>query len=202
VLITAALLLTVVTVAVGLTATSPPSEMPAPVAPSVAAARGQVRPSDQAQIGTLSGGVIVRLAVKVGDEVGEQQEIARLRPATDGAAEVLTAPHAGTVVSLPVHAGDTVMPGSVVATVGNVRRLQVETTDVDEFLIVHAAVGRPVTMTVAALDRRELRGVIRAVALQPERSADGDDNYPVTIDLLDQPADLRVGMTVRVILGE
>lgn len=172
---------------------------PAPDTPAVAPrlqARGQVRPSAQAKVGTLVGGTLSRLAVEVGDSVVERQEIARVRGA-DGT-EVLVAPMSGTVTSVLAHVGDTVMPGTIIATVGDLSRLQVETTDVDEFLVGHVEKGQPVTVLVEALDRREVQGRVRAVAIEPQISSAGDEHYPVVIDLLEPPPGLRVGMTVRV----
>ncbi len=150
----------------------------------------------QARVGTLSGGVVVRVAVKAGEAVQEQQEIARVRgPA---GVEVLTAPWAGTITSVPVQAGDSVAPGVAVATIGDLARLLVKTRDVDEFLIKDVAPGQPVALTVDALEGQVLRGVVRAAALQPEAGAGGDSHYPVLVDLVDWTPQMRLGMTVRV----
>ena len=150
----------------------------------------------QARVGTLSGGVVVRVAVKAGETVQEQQEIARVRgPA---GVEVLTAPWAGTITSVPVQAGDSVAPGAAVATIGDLARLLVKTRDVDEFLIKDVAPGQPVALTVDALEGQVLRGVVRAAALQPEAGAGGDSHYPVLVDLVDWTPQMRLGMTVRV----
>jgi multidrug efflux pump subunit AcrA (membrane-fusion protein) len=159
-------------------------------------ARGEVQALAQARVGTLSGGVVVRVAVKAGEAVQEQQEIARVRgPA---GVEVLTAPWAGTITSVPVQAGDSVAPGAAVATIGDLARLQVKTRDVDEFLIKDVAPGQPVALTVDALGGQVLRGVVRAAALQPEAGAGGDSHYPVLVDLVDWTPQMRLGMTVRV----
>ena len=88
--------------------------------------------------------------------------------------------------------------GSVVATVGDLSRLQVATRDVDEFLIKEVQPGQPVTLTVDALDGRVLRGVVRATALQPEPGTTGDEHYPVVVDLVDWAPQMRLGMSVRV----
>ena len=159
-------------------------------------ARGEVQALAQARVGTLSGGVVVRVAVKAGEAVQEQQEIARVRgPA---GVEVLTAPWAGTITSVPVQAGDSVAPGVAVATIGDLARLLVKTRDVDEFLIKDVAPGQPVALTVDALEGQVLRGVVRAAALQPEAGAGGDSHYPVLVDLVDWTPQMRLGMTVRV----
>lgn len=159
-------------------------------------ARGQVRPVAHARVGTIAGGVVAQMRVEVGETVREQQEIARVRG--PGGTEVLVAPWDGTITSLPVQVGDTVLPGALIATVGDLSRLQIETTDVDEFIIASVRRGQAVTVSVDALDGRLLRGQVRSVALQPQRSPEGDEHYQVVIDLADVPPELRPGMTVRV----
>lgn len=159
-------------------------------------ARGQVRPVAHARVGTIAGGVVAQMRVEVGEAVREQQEIARVRG--PGGTEVLVAPWDGTITSLPAQVGDTVLPGALIATVGDLSRLQVETTDVDEFIIASVRRGQAVTVSVDALDGRLLRGQVRSVALQPQRSPEGDEHYQVVIDLADVPPELRPGMTVRV----
>ena len=176
---------------------APPSEMASTASAPQGlkyATRGQIHPVSQARIRALSSGVGTSLSVNVGDAVGDQQEIARIRgPAST---EVVTASLRGTVTSLPVHLGDTVMAGSLVATVGDLSRLQVETTDVDEFLISAVRRGQPAIVLVEALGR-ELQGQVRTVSLEPTITATGDEHYVVTIDLLESPAELRPGMNVR-----
>jgi biotin carboxyl carrier protein len=159
-------------------------------------ARGRVVPVAQARIGTQGGGVVLSIAVAPGDTVQAQQEIARVRG--QAGIEVLAAPWAGTITGVPAQAGDTVLPGTVLATLADMSRLQIETTDVDEFLIPYISKGQPVTVTVDALDQRVLQGYVRTVALQQQASPSGDLHYPVTIDLVSVPPDLRIGMTVRV----
>jgi multidrug efflux pump subunit AcrA (membrane-fusion protein) len=174
-------------------AVSPTIEAPAPLK---LLARGEVRPIGEARVGTLAGGIVHSLAVRVGDPVTEQQEIARIR--TADSTEVLTAPWRGTVIGLPIHLGDTVTPGSLVAVIGDLRDLQVETNDVDEYVIAAIYPGQPVTVSVDALNRQELRGYVRTVSLYVLENEDGDDHYPVEIDLVGSTANLRPGMSVRV----
>ena len=54
---------------------------------------------------------------------------------------MLVAPWRGTITDIPVHVGDTVPVGAVVASMGDLSRLQVETTDVDEFSSAACARG-------------------------------------------------------------
>ena len=179
-------------------------EAPAVATPTPAPrpqARGQVRPVAQARVGTIAGGVVSSLAVDVGDAVGEQQEIARVRGATG--TEVITAPIRGSITGIAVHVGDTVLPGATIVTVGDLSRLQVETTDVSEFVLAARRVrpGQRVTLTIDALER-QVSGQVRTVALEPVTPTavtGGDEHYPVTIDLGEVIPELRAGMTVRVL---
>jgi multidrug resistance efflux pump len=179
---------------------APSAEQPAAAAAPRLMARGLVRPLAQARVGTVNGGVLDRLSVNVGDKVPAATELAVVRPRSDAPVEVLTAPFDGTVLALPASVGDTLAPGATVAVVGDVRRLQVETTDLDEFLVSRVAPGGRVTLTIPALDNRQLRGIVRSVALRPEPGAGSteSDTYPTVVDITDAiPPDLRVGMRVR-----
>jgi hypothetical protein len=185
------------------------SQRPATPAPAPATtpttvrltARGKVQPVQQARIGTLGGGVVARLSAVPGDRVADQGEIARVR-GPDGAIEVLTAPWAGTVTAVPVNYGDTVLPGATVATIGDLSRLQVETTDVDEYLIGKIERGQSVDLIIDALDGRALTGVVQRVTLQPQLNGAGDEHYPIVIALTEVPPDLRAGMSTRITFRE
>ena len=159
--------------------------------------RGEIRAESEAVVRSLVGGTISRLTVDVGTTVAENQEIARVR-APDGSISMVTAPWAGTIANLPIHNGDSVLAGAVIAVVGDVSRLRVETDDVDEFMVASIRPGQVVTVTVDAVEGRELRGRVRTVALRSQVSEDGDDHYPVVVDLDWSPPELRPGMTVRV----
>jgi multidrug efflux pump subunit AcrA (membrane-fusion protein) len=164
--------------------------------PQALTAHGVVEPVAQASIATLRGGVVRQLPVQVGQTADAQQEVARIDQAD--VTEVLVAPWRGTVMGINVHIGDTIMAGTVVMTMGDLSAYQVETTDVDEYLIGHIKPNQAVTMTVEAVDRLQLRGFVRSVALQQRQSAEGLRNYPVVIALGSPNASLRPGMTVRI----
>jgi hypothetical protein len=156
--------------------TSNPSTTATPTAAASArlVAHGVVTPVSQARVGTLSGGVLLGVSVAIGQRVEGQVELARVQgPA---ALEVLTAPFAGTVTGLLAHTGDTLVPGAGVVLVADLSRLQVETTDVDEFLIGHISSGQSVALQIEALDRRELTGKVRTVSLQPQSTTGGDQH--------------------------
>jgi multidrug resistance efflux pump len=179
---------------------SQPAATPTPLSQGRYIAHGIVTPVSQARVGTLSGGVLSRQSVEIGARVEAQQEIAQVRG--PGGLEQLTAPFDGTVTGVLAHTGDTLVPGAGVMTIADLTRLQVETTDVDEFLIGHVRPGQTPALQIEALDRRELTGRVRTVALQPQSTTAGDQHYPVTIDLGGQQPDLRPGMSVRITFSE
>jgi hypothetical protein len=183
-------------------AAAPTAPVGAPVPPTSArlVAHGVVSPMSQARVGTLNGGVLLGVSVAIGEQVEAQRELARVRGPAD--LEVLTAPFSGTVTGMLAHVGDTLVPGASVVMVADLTRLQVETTDVDEFLIGHVRAAQNVALQIEALDRRELTGKVRTVALQPQTTAGGDQHYPVTIDVGGTQPDLRPGMSVRITFPE
>jgi HlyD family secretion protein len=158
-------------------------------------AHGEVQPVARASIATMSGGVVGQLPVRAGQIVEAQRLVAQVN--LPGQAELLVAPWRGTVTGVNVHLGDTLSPGTVLITIGDLSAYQVETTDVDEYVIGRLRPGQAVSMSVEALDQVTLDGVVRSVSLQKQRSASGD-HYPVVIDLATPNPNLRPGMTVRV----
>lgn len=189
-------------VVAGLAAAGANSSAPKPVAPPAAPAlmaHGTIEPVAKATIATLNGGVVRALRVQVGQTVDAGQAVATL--ATPAGTEVLVAPWRGTVMGLDARLGDTLMPGAVVATLGDLSRYQVETTDVDEYLIGQIEPNQLVTVTVEALDGRKLEGVVDTVALAQRTSIGGVVNYPVVIRLVDSDPNMRPGMTVRILFS-
>jgi multidrug efflux pump subunit AcrA (membrane-fusion protein) len=182
---------------------STPSAAPALPAPAAAVpitARGLVQPVRSARVGTLNGGVVRQLNVSLDNEVTEQSIVAWV--AGPSGTEVVTAPFAGSVTNVLVHEGDTVLPGTVIAIVADTRSLQVETVDVDEYVISQVHVGQPVQVTVDALGNSTLAGNVSGVSLLPQAAASGEQTYPVIISVSAMPPDVRAGMSVRVVLRD
>ncbi|HZT05896.1 MAG TPA: efflux RND transporter periplasmic adaptor subunit [Chloroflexota bacterium] len=173
---------------------SAPPAAPTPAAQALTA-HGLVQPIARATIGSINGGVVEQLPVAVGQTVEDKQLVARLN--LQGQPELLSAPWHGVVTGVNVRLGDTVAPGASILTIADLSRYQVETTDVDEYLIGHIYPGQTVTMSVEALDQAQIDGVVKTVSLQQQQSASGA-NYPIVIDLGHQRPDLRPGMTVRI----
>jgi HlyD family secretion protein len=108
----------------------------------------------------------------------------------------LLAPIDGTVVTLNVNAGETVVPGGVIAVLGDLSRYQVETTDLSELEVTRVKVGQPVTITIEALGE-EFTGTVTEIALISS-SLGGDVVYTVTIGFDEQPKGLLWGMSADV----
>ncbi len=173
-------------------ATAAPTAAPAPLT-----AHGVVQPALRARVGTQAGGVIQTLSVTAGAKVDAQRELAVVQG--PNGAEILTAPFAGTATDVLVHLGDTVVPGTVIATVGDLSAYQIETTDVDQFLVAHIHPGETVRAVIDAISTRSLRGTVHTVAAEPQAtsSATGTKTYAVTVTLGGPPTDLRPGMSAR-----
>jgi multidrug efflux pump subunit AcrA (membrane-fusion protein) len=174
---------------------------PAPTAPVVPErpaydARGRIVPVSQARVATLVGGVVRGLPRQPGDRVEARDELARLEGPT-GSTEVLSAPFAGTLLSLPANVGDSLLPGSLVAIVGDLSELRIETTDVDEYLIASLAPGQPVQIEVDALANRPLTGRVHSVSLLAQPGLGSRLHYPVLITLTQSDPSLRPSMTAR-----
>jgi multidrug efflux pump subunit AcrA (membrane-fusion protein) len=117
---------------------------------------------------------------------------------------VLVAPLAGTVGTVMVEEGETVMAGTPVLMIGDLTALQVETDDLSEVDVVEVAVGQEAEVSVDALSDLELHGRVSKIAPMAEEQH-GDIVYTVTIDLEEGlEAGLRWGMTayVDILLGE
>lgn len=163
-------------------------------ASQLAEAQAVVR-SAQADLDLLS--AEVRPSAIAAAEAGIAQANAGVQAAQTALSNTaLTAPFAGTVTSLAIALGEMALPGQPVLTLADLSRLQVETTDLSERDLGRVAVGTPVTVFVDALNR-EIDGKVTRIALQ-STTAGGDVVYPLLIELDEQPAELRWGMSVDV----
>jgi multidrug resistance efflux pump len=108
----------------------------------------------------------------------------------------LNAPIAGTAVSVDILPGETVLPGQTVFTLADLSELRVETTDLSERDVAQVAVGQDVSVYIEALDL-DVPGSVRRISPGAD-VVGGDVVYTVLIELDEQPANLRWGMTVEV----
>jgi multidrug efflux pump subunit AcrA (membrane-fusion protein) len=75
----------------------------------------------------------------------------------------LTAPFAGTVVSVEPAVGDLVQPGEVVVRLADLSAWRFETTDLSETNVARLAVGQPVTVTVDGLPGQDIAAKVESV---------------------------------------
>jgi multidrug efflux pump subunit AcrA (membrane-fusion protein) len=182
---------------------SPRSTTPPPAAtPTITplTAHGQVVPVQQARVGTLGGGVVQQLDASLGSDVAAKTPLAWV--SGPSGVEVVTAPFSGSITNVLVHAGDTLMPGATIAVVADMHALQVEASDVDEFLVGHVRVQQRVQVTVDALDNLALTGTVTNVALLPQTAIGGGQAYPVIVSLSGVPPAVHAGMSVRITLPD
>jgi HlyD family secretion protein len=109
---------------------------------------------------------VQQLQASLGAEVSAQAPLAWV--VGPSGTEIVTAPFRGSVTNVLVHAGDTLTPGATIAVVADMHALQVETSDVDEFLVSDVSVAQRVQVTVDALDKLALTGIVTNVALLPQ----------------------------------
>lgn len=108
----------------------------------------------------------------------------------------LVAPVGATVVSVEKKPGQYVKPGQVVVVLAQLDPLKVETTDLSELDVAAVEAGQPATVYVEALEA-EFQGVVTAIAPVSD-TLGGDVVFKVTIQLEEQPAALRWGMSADV----
>jgi len=112
------------------------------------------------------------------------------------AQSTLTAPFAGTIVSVDIAPAETVVPGQVVIVLGDLSRYQIETTDLSERDVTRVQIGQPATVFIEALSD-EFTGKVTDVD-RVSSILGGDVVYKVTVELDQQPQGLLWGMSADV----
>ncbi len=126
-----------------------------------------------------------------------QQAQAALEVAQANLAQgILKAPYSGTVIELDAVPGELVQPGQVVAVIGDLSHLQIETTDLSERQISRIKIGQSAVVHVKALNQ-DSPGKISAISPMAVRK-DNDLVFKVTIQLEAQDARLLWGMSADV----
>ncbi len=108
----------------------------------------------------------------------------------------LIVPFAGTITTLEVNVGETVLAGSVVAVLGDLSEFRVETSDLSETDIKDVQNGQQAKVFIEALNQ-EVRGEVIQIAPQ-SNTLGGDVVFTVVIALDEKPNGLRWGMTAEV----
>ena len=105
----------------------------------------------------------------------------------------LTAPYDGTVVSINVVPGETVLPQQPVLVIADLSHLQVTTKDLSEREIANVKLGQGATMQLKAFSQ-DLTG--KVVGISPlSAQYNGDTVFKVTIELDHPPMGLMWGMS-------
>ncbi|MDP2778354.1 MAG: efflux RND transporter periplasmic adaptor subunit [Anaerolineales bacterium] len=130
------------------------------------------------------------------NEVARAQALVDSAKATLASQSHLTAPFAGTVVSVDISPAETVTPGEVVILIGDLSKYRIETTDLSERNINKVKIGQPVNVYIEALDD-EFAGRVVDIA-STSTTLGGDVVYKVTIDFNRQPQGLLWGMSADV----
>jgi RND family efflux transporter MFP subunit len=112
------------------------------------------------------------------------------------AQSTLTAPFGGTIVSLDISPGETVVPGQVVILLGDLSKYQIETTDLSERDVTRVQPGQPANVFIEALNE-EFTGEVIDID-RVSSMLGGDVVFPVTIELDEQPKGLLWGMSADV----
>ena len=136
------------------------------------------------------------------NDIAKSQALVDSAKAVLAAQSDLTAPFAGTVISVDISPYETVTPGQVVIVLGDLSKYQIETTDLSERDVTQVQVGQSATVFIEALDA-EFPGTVVDVA-RISSEIGGDVVYKVTIELDEQPAGLLWGMSadVEIRVGE
>ena len=135
-------------------------------------------------------------------DVAKAQALLDSAKATLASQSVLTAPFAGTVISVDIAPYETVTPGQVVIVLGDLTKYQIETTDLSERDVTQVQNGQPATVFIEALNGDFSGTVVDVARISSEIG--GDVVYKVTIELDEQPAGLLWGMSadVEISVGE
>ncbi len=175
--------------------------------PPIVSASGPVVPEKRARLSFTNTGRVKRLTVQPGDQVKQGQILAQLEPSTLQSGEAITSPGAadlyivapfdGTVGLVPVNEGESVMPGDIVAVVGDLSTLRVEIEDLSEADVGRLSPDQRVDLTFEAFPGRKVPG--RVARISPMNNAKGGGvNYDVVVEFVggDLPP-IRWGMTAH-----
>ena len=109
---------------------------------------------------------------------------------------VMTAPFDGTIASVEIYPAEFANPGQIIVVMGDLSHFQIETTDLSEKDVPAVKIGQTATVFIDALSQ-EFSGKVVDIARVSE-TVGGDVVFKVTIELDEQPEDLRWGMSTEV----
>jgi RND family efflux transporter MFP subunit len=108
----------------------------------------------------------------------------------------LVAPFDGTVVLVDISPAETVVPGRVIITIGDLSKLKVETKDLSERDVPRVQIGQHANIFIEALNQ-EFPGKVIEIS-RISSTVGGDVVFKVTMDLNEQPQGLLWGMSADV----
>ncbi|MCM3601896.1 HlyD family efflux transporter periplasmic adaptor subunit [Robertmurraya korlensis] len=152
---------------------------------------GTVASINSNDVAAASGGEVDEVLVSENDVVEEGTELVTF---TDGS-DPITAPHAGTITTLDVEAGDNLQNGQVVAHVTDYVTLQT-VIGVDELDIASIKEGQVAKITASAYPDESFTGTVTKVSKEGT-STNGVSSFEVTVQF-DDPKDLLIGMSTEV----
>lgn len=129
-------------------------------------------------------------------------DVARAQALLDSANAVLasqsglTAPFAGTLISVDISTYETVTPGQIVMVLGDLTEYRIETTDLSERNVAKIKIGQTAQVFIEALGE-EFDGKVVDIA-RSSSELGGDVVYKVTVELNTQPMGLLWGMSADV----
>jgi multidrug resistance efflux pump len=149
----------------------------------------------QAQVDALIAGATPEEIAVVEASVQEAQAaLDRAKAIRDQA--TLIAPFDGTIADVPVHEAQFVNAGTPIVVLGDLTRLHIETTDLNEKDIAGVSIGSQAIVTFDALLGVTIGGTVTQIA--PKSIESSGVNYTVRIELAQIPDRLRWGMTALV----
>ena len=116
--------------------------------------------------------------------------------ATLATQSTLVAPFDGTVASVDISPAETVVPGRVIITIGDLSKLKVETKDLSERDVPRVQIGQTASIFIEALNQ-EFPGKVIEIS-RISSTVGGDVVFKVTMDLDEQPQGLLWGMSADV----
>ncbi|MBL8099528.1 MAG: HlyD family efflux transporter periplasmic adaptor subunit [Anaerolineales bacterium] len=164
----------------------------------------------EAEANLAAAQIQVKYLIRVGTDAKHlevaENDVARAQALLDSANAILsaqsnlTAPFAGTIVSVNIAPSETVTPGQVVIVLGDLTAYQIETTDLSERFVGKIKIGQPADVFVEALNETFSAKVIDVARVSS--TLGGDVVYKVTLAFDKQPTGLLWGMSADVEIKE
>jgi len=131
-------------------------------------------------------------------EADRAQALLDSAKATLATQSTLVAPFDGTIVSVDISPAETVVPGRVTISMGDLSKLQVETKDLSERDVPRVQVGQTARVFIKPLNQ-EFSGKVTDIS-RISSTVGGDVVFKVTIYLDQQPQNLLWGMSADVMI--